>query len=97
MFYDTLQEMRAGAVVEDDLFQCHDQTASVAGFADLAEGIEPVEYVTLGHAIADINVNLFMVCRRSIFEERAQLFVELLAGAHAGEFDSDILVRPQPR
>ena len=38
---DALEQIRAGAVVQDDLFQGYDQPAGIARLADLAQATQP--------------------------------------------------------
>src|SRR5690242_17724121 len=87
--------MRARTVVEHDLLQRDYEAAGIARFADFAQAIEPFQHVALRHAVAYENADLLMGRGRRVFEHRAQLFVELFSGTHTGEFNLDVLIRPQ--
>src|ERR1039458_5676379 len=43
------------------------------------------------------NADLLMGGGRRVLKHGVQLFIELLAGAHAGEFNLNVFIRPQPR
>src|ERR1017187_6815252 len=86
-FYNALQQMRAGAIVEHDLFQRYDQPTGIARRADLSQTTEQRQHVAFRHAVAYKNADLLMSGWHGVLEHCAQLFVELLSGAHAGEFD----------
>ena len=58
----------------------------IARLGGLPKRIQPRHHVAFRHAVAYVNADLLVRRRCRIFEQRAQLLVELLAGAHAGEF-----------
>src|ERR1022692_4808925 len=89
--------MRARTVVEHNLFQGHDQPTYIACPADLSQATEPRQHVAFRHAVTYKDADLLMGGGRRVLKHRVQLFVELLAGAHAGEFNLDVFIRPQPR
>src|ERR1039457_2297151 len=89
--------MRARVVVEHDLLQHHDQPADIARLAGLSQAIEPRLDIALRHAVAYEDADLLMGSGRGILARGIQLFIELLARAHAGELDLYVLLRLQPR
>src|ERR1039458_7610484 len=95
--YDALQEVGAWAVVEHDLFQRYNQPTGITGLADLAQVIDPRHHVAFRHAVAYENADLLMGGGRRVLKHGVQLFIELLAGAHASEFNLNVFIRPQPR
>src|ERR1039458_9813932 len=89
--------MRAGAVVEHYLFEGHYQAAGITRLAGLSQATQPCLDIAFPHAVAYENADLLMGGGYGVLKYRVQLFVELLAGAHAGKFDLDVFIRPQPR
>ena len=89
--------MRARTVVEHDLLQRHDQTADITRLAGRSQATEPRLDIAFRHAVAYEDADLLMGSGGCVLKKRAQFFVELLAGAHTGELDPDILIWPQAR
>ena len=58
--YDSLEQMRARTVVEDDLLQGDNQAAGIAGGADFAKGIDPGLDIACPHPIPDEGADLLM-------------------------------------
>src|ERR1039458_3338996 len=85
--------MRAGAVVEHYLFEGHYQAAGITRLAGLSQATQPCLDIAFRHAVAYENADLLMGGGYGVLKYRVQLFVELLAGAHAGELDLDVFVR----
>src|ERR1022692_1529625 len=89
--------MRARTVVEHNLFQGHDQPTYIACPADLSQATEPRQHVAFRHAVTYKDADLLMGGGRRVLKHRVQLFVELLARAHASKFNLNVFTRPQPR
>src|ERR1035437_1172778 len=59
-FYGPLQQMCAGAVVQNNLFESNDQAAGIASLANLVEGIKPALDISLRHAVTHEDADLFV-------------------------------------
>jgi len=88
---EAAEEVGAGVVVGDEVLELEDQAVGVTGLAELAEEFEAGGDVLGGESVSGEDADLFVVRGEGVFEEGAQLFVELFAGADAGEFDFDVL------
>src|SRR5438067_413903 len=94
---DSLEQLRAGIVVQDGLFEGHHQPPEIPGCANRMERIQPCFQILMKLAISGVDTNFAVICRYGVLEQGAQLFAKLFARPYPRILNFYIFIWFEPR
>ena len=86
------QEVGAGIVVGDQVFEGEDEAGQIATGANVPERFETEVHASCRKAIAGEDLDLFVVGGHDIFTAEVELFIKFLAWPDPGELDLDFMI-----